>query len=762
MTSTRGSEGRFTTDPALVVQSWDSWMVRATGIAESAALGVSIATLYPDLAERGLLERLRRVADGSGVEVLSPALHKYFLPCPPLDPTSRLERMRQHVVIAPIRDGDDVAGVTVTIEDVSPRFEHDRQGVADLDSQSEAIRLRAATALADDAEGMALLSGAMADDSWRVRRVAAEGLAASDDAAVVDTLLQAVREHHHNPALLNSALTALGRKRKDIALSVVPLLDSADTDVRTYAALILGLVRDERAIPALVAALGDADANVQYHAIEALGRSGSTEAAEPLTRVAESRDFFLGFAALDALALIGDGSQAQRLIPLLEDPFLAAAAATCLGAIGGDDVVVPLAAAIERAGAPAMAIAGALAAIAERVDSNSRSGAGVGDVVSVIATDATRDALVAVLPTTEGEELRSLVVVLSWLSQGGIDAVLAPLLAREDVRRVVADRLARRGIGAAPFVEAMASDENSDVQRAAAFALGGIGSPSSVPTLLGLLARAPDADLATVVAEALGAAGDARAFAPLLALLDHDDSTVRLAAVAALSSIAHPELEEAARTRLTDASPRVRESAVRLAGYFTWESCLPLMLDRCGDDDAVVRRTAVEAIATYDTSSAWQVVCTAVRTDTDTGVRAAGARALGQASDSECRSVLVEAMRDPNLWVRYYAVRACARRGESDVDTVAALMNSLIRERAAPVRVATIEALSQLRVGNLLEPLTVAANDPDDDVSCAALRAIGAYHGADVDRVLQLALERGGQRQAEAAREALASRRPRG
>ena len=108
------SVGVFTTDRALVVQSWDPWVAEATGIPETAACGEHIARLYPELTERGLLSRLRRVADGVGVDVLAPALHKYLLPCAPRDRTSRFERMRQHVTIAPLRDRDDIAGVIVT------------------------------------------------------------------------------------------------------------------------------------------------------------------------------------------------------------------------------------------------------------------------------------------------------------------------------------------------------------------------------------------------------------------------------------------------------------------------------------------------------------------------------------------------------------------------------------------------------------------------------------------------------------------------
>ncbi|HZV92555.1 MAG TPA: hypothetical protein VFF72_05020, partial [Caldimonas sp.] len=120
-----------------------------------------------------MLARLRRVADGQGVEVLAPALHKYLLPCPPRERDSRFEHMRQHVTIAPLLQNGAVAGLIVTIEDVTARFDRERRLSADLDSSDESVRWRAVQALAAGGESPALLSSALTDQSWRIRRAAA-------------------------------------------------------------------------------------------------------------------------------------------------------------------------------------------------------------------------------------------------------------------------------------------------------------------------------------------------------------------------------------------------------------------------------------------------------------------------------------------------------------------------------------------------------------------------------------------------------------
>ena len=730
-------------------------MAAATGIPEAAAHGVAIATLYPELAERGLLARLRHVASGSGVEVLAPALHKYFLPCPPLDPASHFTRMRQHVVIAPIHDGDGPAGVSVTIEDVTARFDRERHAAADLDSDTEAVRLRAATELAQPAVQTALLSDALADESWRVRKIAAEGLAASDDHEVIATLLNALRNHHRNPALLNSALTALRHTRQDIVLDVVPLLQADEADVRTYAALGLGLIGDVRATAALLAVLGeDADANARFHAIEALGRIGDRRAAHALADVANERDFFLSFPALDALAAIGDASVGPALLSLLDDALLAPSVAACLGAIGDDEVVVPLVRAIDRDGAPVATLAAAVAQIAQRVEAETGNGSLVPTLTRQAATARTAQGLIAAIDRATDDEIQGLVLVMSWLSYDGVDATLAAQLRRESVRRLAADRLGRRGAGATPFIEPLTSDPDLDVRRAAAYALGGISSASSVPTLLAMLENQPDSSLTIVLVTALGSIGDIRAFRAVIALFDHPEATVRQAAIGAVSSTAHPDMEATVSESLSHVSPRVRESAARVAGYFTYASCLDGLITTCDDADVTVRRAAVESLATFEEDRAWDAVRRALASDPDPTVRAAAARAFASSTGETSRAAIRAALEDRNLWVRYYAARVAARIDSPGAELVAGLVERMANDRANPVRVAAIEALAAMGVTPPVDSLLRAAYDPDEDVSSAALRALGRVPGDESLAALSAALTSGSTRRSTAALEA--------
>ena len=195
---------------------------------------------------------------------------------------SRFERMRQHVTIAPLRDRDGIVGVVVTIEDVTAPFERERRLAADLDSEDEATRLRAAKTLAAAGESPVLLAG-LADRrelARAARRRGGTGDGGGRD-VIDDARRSAARSSPRSGAAQRRAhrARAHARRRRDDGRRAAR---AADAEVRTYAALALGLMGDSRAVPALMARLDDADTNVRFHAIEALGRIRDGDAADAL------------------------------------------------------------------------------------------------------------------------------------------------------------------------------------------------------------------------------------------------------------------------------------------------------------------------------------------------------------------------------------------------------------------------------------------------------------------------------------------------
>ena len=98
------------------------------------------------------------------------------------------------------------------------------------------------------------VAGLLGDANVRVRQMAVSTLA-QHGTAIVDTLVQTLRDQHRDLSVLSSALDLLSVSDIDIVEPVIRFLDDEDTNLRIQAALILGQRRDRRAIAPLVARL---------------------------------------------------------------------------------------------------------------------------------------------------------------------------------------------------------------------------------------------------------------------------------------------------------------------------------------------------------------------------------------------------------------------------------------------------------------------------------------------------------------------------
>lgn len=725
----------FTVDTALVVGSWSQGMADMSGVPASSAIGANVAALIPDFEERGLAARFRRVIEFGGVDILSPAIHHYLLPCRLRMPSEHFEWMQQAVVISPLQGEQGIVGAIVTVEDVTERLEAERQIALELSSPDEKVRIRAAEKLA--AGGPATAPGLVAsigDESWRVRRAAVSGMARNAGPDIVGPLLSAIREQHDDFAVLNSALAVLARCQVDVVAPLIELLGSGTADLRMYAALALGMQHQSEAGPSLVQALSDPDPNVVYHAIEALGRLQYKPAVEPLVDIVTRSDFFLAFPALDALIRIGDGRISSRLLPALEDELLCESTIEALGRLGDEDVVAPLASRLNLQGSPAGTIAAALVAIYNRAEADCCGGVYVSDIVAATVDSKGARALLNTLSHCSGDELRAVAIVLGWLSDESIPPALVKLLGEPGARHEVVETLVRHGKRAIkPLVEQLFIG-NIASRKAAAIALARIGDRSAVPALIRLLFE--PSELAAVVAAALAKLGDPSAFEPLLGLLGAEDASTRLAAIAAIHSIGHPDTPRRIRELLESDSVLVRESAVRIAGYFGFEDCADGLFRLCRDPNDNVRCAVAEQLAFFSDPRAL-VALERFIVDDVAVVRAAAARGLAFAAPWHASSVLISALNDRDMWVRYYAARSLGHSADPEsIDPLAALL----REEGSPVQLAAIEALGRIggpRVVALLAPL---AENKDREVARRALVALGGIGHPDALAPLLAAL----------------------
>jgi hypothetical protein len=118
--------------------------------------------------------------------------------------------MQQRIVIAPLRQGADITGLVVTIEDVTRRRELESEGAE-----------------------------ALASDDWRSRRQAVERMIADPSEVVVSELVERLRKEHRDPSFLNSVLPLLASGAWETLQPLTDLTADADPEVRMYAAQAL-------------------------------------------------------------------------------------------------------------------------------------------------------------------------------------------------------------------------------------------------------------------------------------------------------------------------------------------------------------------------------------------------------------------------------------------------------------------------------------------------------------------------------------------
>lgn len=133
--------------------------------------------------------------------------------------------------------------------------------------------------------------------------------------------------------------------------ALVAALGDRDADVRSAAALSLGELGLERAVPPLLACLDDREARVRQAAIVALGRLGLPSAFEPLAAALTDGSPDVRFQAATSLVEIDAARAFDPLLAALDDPDgeVVGAAALGLGAIGDRRAADPLVARLDHA-----------------------------------------------------------------------------------------------------------------------------------------------------------------------------------------------------------------------------------------------------------------------------------------------------------------------------------------------------------------------------------------------------------------------------
>jgi HEAT repeat protein len=559
----------------------------------------------------------------------------------------------------------------------------------------------------------------------------------------------------------------------EIGVPAVPTLMEAlknwDGDVRRAAAEALGKIGDLQAVPALIEALKDDKEWVRWKVAEALGKIGDPQAIPALMEVLKDEDWRVRQAAADALGKIGDRQAVPALLETLKDWYGdVSRAAEALGEIGVPAVPALMEALknwdwqVRWAAAWALGKIGDLQAVPALMEALKDEDKDVRQTAAEALGKIGVPAVPALMEALKDEDWRVRQAAARALGEIGDPQALPALiqaLKDEYVREAVEEALGKIGVPAVPALIEALKDDDEDVRRAAAGALGEIGDPQAVPALIEAL-KDDDEYVRRAAVGALGKIGDLQAVPALLEALKDRDEYVRWAAVGALGEIgmlavsavlealkaevwrvrlavaralgeigvpAVPALLDALKAEewrvrqvagalgkigeqqavpaliqaLKDENENVREAAARALRKIGGPHALPALLEALKDDDWRVREAAAGALRKIGDRQALPALLEALK-DEEWWMRRAAAWALGEIGDRQALPALIQALKDEDLRVRQAAAWALGEIG--DPQAVPALMEALkdsggwVRQEVAEV---AAEALSKLLPASL-------------------------------------------------------------
>ncbi|MCC7386438.1 MAG: HEAT repeat domain-containing protein [Deltaproteobacteria bacterium] len=537
------------------------------------------------------------------------------------------------------------------------------------------------------------------------------------------------------------------------ALAIPELLraleDEANTNLRVWAAQILGKLGDGAAVLPLITRLRDRAEQVRISVAEALGRIRDRRAVNDLVQVS-LRDPVppVRAEAARALGLIGDEDAARSLVLLLSDPdyWTRLRVVEAIELLRPTDVTVLDAALrdssreVRMRAAVALERIGVLEQRAADLESDDR---GVVERAHRTLLEMGRAGLIeSLLSLTEHQSFRlrsRIAEVLGEIGEPKAVQALVPLLSDPvwpvRLRAVEAIGRLRPPNAVEILVKALADPEES-VRGQAVLSIRAVGPPaddSSLDRVVALFDTA-NAEVRASVVEAVGHLARPAIDALLhRALVDPNDE-VRLGAVKAITPRVSDEWITVLEGCLAAGSTELRVAAARALGQVGTPNALRGLVASIATPVRTLREVITDTLAKQGVGVISLLKEAPQGIDTSLGI----AWTLGKTGDPAALEHLGEMVGRPEPELRAAVAGAL---GKIRHPRSAELLSALIRDRNERVRAAAVNALGAVGGPGMIALLAQAAEDPDTFVRHRVPVAIGRVGGTEALAALE-ALER--------------------
>lgn len=576
------------------------------------------------------------------------------------------------------------------------------------------------------------LFAALGDESWRVRKEAVDALlAATVSAEIIEEIVRLLASD--NAGLRNSAVEVLER----LSVRAMPVLyrhvNDDDHDVRKFVMDILGSIGNAEAVPLLVDALDDPEPNVCAAAAENLGKIGSFQAVPHLLLALAKNDIWLRYTILEALSKIGKPVPMAVITPLVGENLLKKAAFDCLGAIGDAEAAPLLIEGIrERVKNIREAAVVALMKVRERLPVEEAKHS-VDEKLVALNGSPSVEGLLSSLDTADRGLKEALLKLLGIIGDERAIGRLLQSFRDDRLRKYCLTAFKAMGEKAATPLMRLFPEADEEERSFIAYIFGELRC-RGCSQLLREGMRDASPLLRKVSVKAAGKAGLSGLVKEIEPLLDDTEPEVREGAVEALSRLAAENGEAVLKIagRLASAElPGKRCNAAILFASLKDTDKLSLLIK---DDDATVRKTAVNSLAALKkASSVGQLVMALV--DEEADVRIAAAGALGEIGGADVLEPLLLAMKDEDPLVKCAALKSLGKLRHGGARQ--AIVDLLDTAADGLVTISALKTLAEIGGEVVPDLAKKSLSHPDEEVVKVAIEILSSQGDAWLDEYLE-------------------------
>lgn len=545
--------------------------------------------------------------------------------------------------------------------------------------------------------------------------------------------------------LRNSAMELLRHLGNQSINTLFGLLYDDDADIRIFVSDILGKSGNINAVPPLTAALlKDPEVNVRYQAAVSLGDLEFPQAVDALIQALADEEW-VQFAVIEALIKIRDESCLGPLMHALEKstPLVASMIVEALGEIGNIKAVPVLMRGMTEA--PEFLRGKIAKAIVKLL--------GPSSLALMNEKDQTllKETLLAALLDADGEESTQSEALVGLGALGGAKSSAAimeyvcQLDPDKDHERIQSAINALEAIGFNEAIENVISEGSDEAKSIAVQAMCGMQNPEGLALLektfwncsrdvqrmyieclsekctaadmaffLKVLNEHSDGTILKFALRYLGKHGDYdSAGEAMLKLTEHPYDDVKEVAIETCISIKSPKMVERFREMARSDKVMLRMMGIYALGRQDVDGNADILTEALEDSEAEVRRLGVEALSQQCTLTHENIDHIVPRLfDESRDVRLAVLDALGRCPDESVLSLLMQALEDPDVWVKARVIEAL---GQQKREEAIPRLVGLLEEDNQLVILKSIEALSEIGGQEAFTAILglVASDDPE-------------------------------------------------